>query len=343
MLITFDGGSPPPSQVLHGAGDVEMSLEIVANSGAYVLRSFESPAREGECVRSLPLDSPGVYAFDGKTGEWLLFDSRLKLTDSETCSTAPRTIFNGHTCAVKPECSPLQYDEDTEVELNEANIRKFYTVGGMRVHYITGLRLEEEQNTQQYSTVGVCDSKTSTRWRREAGGCESGTVVGSGDLDSSTNTLLGTELQAAGAALNDSGASVIDLPSLRSNSACSLASKGISVTAVGACFTQVHPDENTILSFDAWAGGGAHEGNVAALSATPPRANPIKAFADSGASASLAYPSWHDMGKWRTNRVKKHFPYKVGVMGETVKVKSEERREKRAKSEERSARGETTN
>jgi hypothetical protein len=64
----------------------------------------------------------------------------------------------------------------------------------------------------------------------------------------------------------------------------------------GKCWKNIHPHELNVFDFTFWASDneGAHPGNL-------PNRNPIKEFAEAG-NYRLAFPGWHDMLRWYTNK-----------------------------------------
>ena len=303
----------PTSELQAAVGNrLVMTNAEVVPVAAPAVDAFYLPAVQGSSCDAPPTGPAFLRTSSGSNGapsEWLLHESRLRLIDNdvsepssdvirgvEQCVVVPRTFLNEHSCKVGLQrCASRMYPSRT-VQLDDDTIKAFYEHVGRHVHYVTGLRLDGEDPP--------CDDTTS-RWRRVGAGdqCPQAAQPSEGSsaaIDQGTHDWLSELILEA-----DDDADVIDIRS--KDDECTAASKGVQIlvtdnstgTGVVTCWQHVHHNELSVYDFTAWT--TLHQGNDEAFNGNRP--NPIAKFAMSG-SASLTYPSWHMMSRWRGHESK---------------------------------------
>jgi hypothetical protein len=282
VKLVFTGalsGGPVVSQIADNNADLVPLVPPV--TGTTILNAVS-----GSCTPPVSLRTP-TYAKSKHNTEWYIYDPRISLSSNDVasppttghCEAVPKTFLNARTCVPKAaSCSPLTYTRDVEVTLTPELLRKYFTLSGRPVHYMTGLRLNEEQTNQLvYSDSPVCEARTPTRWMRTVGACGSEETPVGTDLDSTTKNFLQKQLNAASIAEDNDDLHTIDIPIARLDDECVTASAGVKITAVESttktwCYSQTHPHTHNVYDFTKWSVG--HPGNVQARAGQ--RATPIE-------------------------------------------------------------------
>jgi len=316
--------TPPPGDIVDSSGDlVDLTPPVV---GAALLNTVDD-----DCV---PLSHAKSYAYMKKRNSddhWYLYDPRQRLHDNDSSSSPPtngmcesvqKTFLNAHSCVpAAKECSPRMYTRDVEIILTPELLRKYFTLSGMPVHYMTGLRLDEEKKNQlAYSDAAVCESKRATRWLREVGACGGDETPVGGDLDSTTKAFLAKQLNASSANENNDQLTVIDIPVAKDEDDCVLAKAGVKITVEEGdktyCYEQVHEHTHNVYDFTAWS--ASHPGNVQARDGF--RSNPIDRKAWVEGVTEFHFPSWHEMSNWSTHQrsTSMFSQWKIGKLYEKI-------------------------
>ena len=249
-----------------------------------------------------------------ETGEWVLFDMRLRTYENTpeapvfdapglgACPKAPETFLNDASCVRAPGgCSPPAYAA-TPVALDPTTLRAFYDVERRYVYAIDGLPLNDDPGDASIIYSDPCaDAKS--RWKRV-------TCVG----DEPSSATAATLAAAVAAAVGD-GDVVRDVEVAASATCISADAIGATVAAAdGWCWEHVHPHLLDVYDFSMWT--VVHPGNDDA--ATGQRPNPITRFAEKGETA-LQFPGWHPVSRWETKVADTSAEMRrVGVLGRAV-------------------------
>jgi hypothetical protein len=236
------------------------------------------------------------------------------------CPAVAKNFLNKDSCVRRSSCSPPQFSS-APIPLNTSTLLLWYRLSGTHVHYVTGLRLEDEY------AVSPCTG--TSRWKRAEGGGDCGTG-GNNDaatpLDTATKATLTAVLAAVGG--TDANPFVrditdpVDHAAAPAGATCAATLNGVStvgarVSVDGECWEHVHPHTYNVYDFSTWTLD--HDGNNVALKAGRP--NPIIRFA-LGGRADLAYPLHHPMARWSKSLTNKFKSLKGthlgGRLGDTV-------------------------
>ncbi|GMH88299.1 hypothetical protein TrST_g6936 [Triparma strigata] len=309
--LVFQTATPPSNQILHSSATLSPLSPAV--EGAATLTSTTTTT----CIPP-PTKSP-VYAFDPVESQYFLHDPRLQYKENSltnpSCEPTPKTFLNEHSCTVQTSsetCSPQTYT-DTTFTLTDALVRKWFTLSGVPLHYVTGLRLDDQKvNWLGYSDAAVCASKRSTRWLVTAGACASPSSV-----DATTLAFLTDQLTTH----YSSPDLLVEIPRADSSDDCdSSTAAGISITIGSSCYTHTHSHNYDVYDFSSWQ--SAHPGNEDSRTATPPNPNRIKAVSLTAGTAEFPFPTWHSMDKWQSNCATNFEPNLVGRLGDTMSFSS---------------------
>ena len=228
------------------------------------------------------------------------------------CPLVSRSFVNGGSCVRRAAtCSPLAFNERS-IMLNETTMRMWYTQSQRYIHYITGLRLENDYQ------VSPC-LKGISRWLKLRDGvCRVGQEPET-SLNSITTATLRAVLEASTDSTNPYVRDInIDAAALGACTDANAMGATVELTKSGGggkeCWRHVHPDTYSVYDATIWT--VIHDGNVnAKLNKRP---NPITAFATAG-RCDIGFPAWHAMTRWKDR--KKHFNY-VGRFGDAVTFQS---------------------
>ena len=288
-----------------------VSVDPVASPAVDVFIHRSSALQPCDAPASGPAFLRTSASSPGAPSSWLLHEQRLRLISNdvqapaadvvpqvEQCPTVPRTFLNEHTCVVgRQKCTEAVYDS-TPMVLNDEGILAFFGTSARHVHYITGLRVEDERPP--------CSIPTS-RWMRLGGESDCGDAAepsegSNAEIDETTHAWLSALLIEA-----DDGADVVDVLS-QDKAQCTTADRGVTILVsknstdgsggvTRTCWRHVHSDEYSVYDFTAWT--ALHSGNYKAHAGRRP--NPITAFALRG-SAALEFPAWHTPNRWKDKK-----------------------------------------
>ena len=263
---------------------------------------------------------------DGPVAAFYRLDPRLKLLTNtiekpadvdpnvdyaSQCPLVTRSFVNGGSCVRRAAtCSPLAFNERS-ITLNETTMRMWYTQSQRYVHYITGLRLENDY------AVSPCE-KGISRWSKLRDGVCRAVQEPATSLNSVTMTTIRAVLEASTDSTNPYVRDVnIDSSQLGDCTDANAVGATIEITRSGGgkeCWRHVHPDTYSVYDSTIWT--VIHDGNINAKQHKRP--NPITAFATAG-RVDIAFPSHHAMTRWKDR--KKHFSF-VGRLGDAVTFQS---------------------
>jgi hypothetical protein len=195
----------------------------------------------------------------------------------DKCARVEPSYQNRNSCTRRSSCGNAPQFRSALLQLNETNLRAWYTDSRQYIYYMRGLRLED-----QYA-VSPCRSGTS-RWRRIANPCQNPTA-----LDSTTQATISQALSAS----TDTNPYVRDITLTGTDCSATPATIGAFVTAAGECFEHVHPDLYSVRDASRWV--EIHPGNADAMANGG--LNPIARWAVNG-MAYLQFPSGHEMTRW---------------------------------------------
>lgn len=285
------GAEPEAARVVHRAATF---LPVAPPaSGAFVLAA--SP--------SLASCSPPGFGplFAATPTGWLLFDPRLRFLHNSPdapvnataevypgCPAVRQPFLNPQFCQpAQSACHKRRY-APTPFRFNASTARAFYELGGLYIHYISGLRTD--------LSLPPCSDAAVTRWKRTTD-CADADTPGTARLDAATLAFLQSTIRAA-----DDGAAVLDVGTRQAS--CTVAAAGVKVNVSRAsdnsseCWVHSHPDEFSLRDFTYWT--RRHTGNPSARSGSRP--NPIAHFADTLNSAEFVYPAHHTTQRWSDTR-----------------------------------------
>jgi hypothetical protein len=206
-------------------------------------------------------DQPIVTPLFASTAHGVLkFDPRIVTLDNtvetpidfstssdQECPVVAKTFLNVDGCiADRITCSPILYSSAL-FQLNETSIRYFYTIAGLYVYYVSGLRPEDDK------IDSPCSGDTS-RW-----------VNRKNESDACTNTfgnqtiinMISNSLAAVATDDEDGSSSRVREITMT----CSDADEeliGVKVQVGSECWEHAHPEEFNVYDFSIWT--RAHPG-----------------------------------------------------------------------------------
>jgi cullin-associated NEDD8-dissociated protein 1 len=244
-----------------------------------------------------PMHGP-LFAISESDGSIYMFDRRVRTAENTLahpdakrpasmryeCPNVPKNFLNAHTCRTGAEsCAPVGYSSKM-FTLDEAIVKKFYTLASRHVHVITGLTTENSP----------CTTGTS-RWvsRNKTGKCDD-------RLDADSRAVIIEALQFKNLCKTCDEyrpdkkregveSDIITRISSRSNGfvrdvlihkQCK-AEAGAQVLVDGTCWQHVHENEMNVYDFTYWA--NAHDDPKAAASLTE-GSKAVAAFAETGSA-----------------------------------------------------------
>ncbi|GMH68084.1 hypothetical protein TrLO_g13701 [Triparma laevis f. longispina] len=311
--LVFASTTPPSGQILHASATLSPLSPAVEGAATLTATSTSS------CTAP-PKKSP-VYAYDSATSQYFIHDPRLQYKENSlttpSCETTPKTFLNQDSCTIpspSDTCSRATYT-GTTFTLTDALVRKWFTLSGVPLHYVTGLWLAEQGvNWIVYSDAAVCESKRATKWLVTAGARSSDSSIDATTLAFLTDQLTNNY---------NSPDMVAEIPRADSEDDCTAGTAaGISITidSLSSCFTHIHSHNYNVYDFSSRQ--SAHPGNEDSRTATPPNPNRIKAVSLTAGTAEFPFPSWHTMSKWQESYLTNFEPNFIGRLGDTISFSS---------------------
>ena len=237
---------------------------------------------------------------DSPASDVVVHHTTKKKGYDSTCPNVPKTFLNARSCKTTQTCSQTLFTS-TPILLNKAALRVFFTKGGHRVHYITGLRLE----TGFYLKPPCQSPGRRARWRKMAPTEACNATV----LDDALADVYATSIRNSGDQANPYVRDTLITPA-QSAGVCKLPSAELHIVTVlagGVCWEYVHPHLYNVYDFTQWSTD--HVGNTPAF-------KPIKRIADHG-GVHLHFPASHEMGRWFYTHKDNKLPL-LGRLGDTA-------------------------
>ena len=256
---------------------------------------------------------PGQYWFLGLGGKHYRQDNRIAMIENsltspadlsastsarspdQLCPAVSQSFLNTKSCVRRSTCAPVSYSTSTLV-LNDAMIRKWYTLSGKYVYRISSLRADKASGTKEPCT------QTKSRWRKTAGACADETA----GMDVDTKATIVKALEDS----TDANPYVADINLKQAGTPCQSSPSvlAVKVTVGSDCWEHVHNQEYDVVDASYWT--LAHDGNNPATGFYP-----IRKLAMETGTAHLVYPASHSMSRWKSKA--KLFPV-LGRWGDAV-------------------------
>jgi hypothetical protein len=248
-----------------------------------------------ENTQSDPVTSPTSVNFINTTSNHQQETGRFA-----RCPDVPMNPFNRGSCRRSTACLPLLFDT-TMFTLDASNLKKFYTISGKYVYYITGLRLE--------ASYAVSPCTGTSRWKKLSGACASN--------GGETGVDAGTKLAMVFAIDNTTDTINPYVRDVHVTGTCNANNGGVSSIAAkievdGTCWEHVHPELFNVYDLSYFSTNHGGNGNFIKSN------NPIERWAKAG-GVEIQYPASHTMTRWASidGWMQPKFP-KLGRFGEIV-------------------------
>ena len=312
--LSFAAGPPSGRAQIFASTSHATFATISGGTGQYVSSGIPAGFRILEAMHvACTLPAAGV-AFLKYDGQYYMHDRRLSLvTNTLTtpanmsaeaahatiCPAVQKNLFNSATCARRQACAAMQYSS-VSFQLDTANLRAFFEVGGKYVYRVEGLRLED--------TYAVSPCSAVSRWYKHSSACGAGVAGTATALDSATkSTISGYINSASGNVVRD-----IEVVTGTCNSLLNgVSAIGARIQISGACWEHVHPHLYNVYDFSYWS--EAHDGN--GEEAARGNFNPIRKHAEQSGSVVLPFPGHHVMKRWKDKQALHTY---IGRWGDTV-------------------------
>jgi len=221
-----------------------------------------------------------------------------------SCPAATRNRWNAAKCVRQTSCSPPVYNSKM-IALDETSLKKFYSLSGLYVYYITGIPITGSQAYSEHQ-ISPCTSGHTSRWIIHTGACDTETTLS----DAATKSTILSALQAS----TDANPYVrdVDVVGHAGGTTCDAsdaAAIGMKINVGSNCYENTHVNNYDVFDASPW------------LSYHPGGWRRIAKPAQEG-SARFMFPASHSGWRWFEHyENKKDFGVKLGRFGDTVDFK----------------------